>query len=112
VTQAVKEAVLALGGEFVDEPAQLPFGTDFGNVSQQVPSALIGIGRPGGLGVPHGRRCRAIRAARRGVRSGDRGGPGSRGGAAAGSAVGPSGQPGASAEARTATAVSWLFRAV
>ena len=48
VTQAVKEAVLALGGEFVDDPAQLPFGTDFGNVSQRVPSALIGIGRPGG----------------------------------------------------------------
>jgi metal-dependent amidase/aminoacylase/carboxypeptidase family protein len=48
VTRAVKEAVLALGGEFVDEPAQLPFGTDFGNVSQRVPSALIGIGRPGG----------------------------------------------------------------
>jgi metal-dependent amidase/aminoacylase/carboxypeptidase family protein len=48
VTRAVREAVLALGGEFVDEPAQLPFGTDFGNVSQRVPSALIGIGRPGG----------------------------------------------------------------
>jgi metal-dependent amidase/aminoacylase/carboxypeptidase family protein len=48
VTQAVKEAVVALGGDFVDEPAQLPFGTDFGNVSQQVPSALIGIGRAGG----------------------------------------------------------------
>ena len=48
VTQAVKAAVLALGGEFVDDPAQLPFGTDFGNVSQRVPSALIGIGRPGG----------------------------------------------------------------
>ena len=48
VAQAVKEAVLALGGEFVDDPAQLPFGTDFGNVSQRVPSALIGIGRPGG----------------------------------------------------------------
>ena len=48
VTRAVKEAVLALGGEFVDDPAQLPFGTDFGNVSQLVPSALIGIGRPGG----------------------------------------------------------------
>ena len=48
VTQAVKEAVLALGGEFVDDPGRLPFGTDFGNVSQRVPSALIGIGRPGG----------------------------------------------------------------
>ena len=48
VTRAVKEAVLAVGGEFVDDPAQLPFGTDFGNVSQRVASALIGIGRPGG----------------------------------------------------------------
>jgi metal-dependent amidase/aminoacylase/carboxypeptidase family protein len=48
VTRAVKEAVLALGGEFVDDPGRLPFGTDFGNVSQRVPSALIGIGRPGG----------------------------------------------------------------
>jgi metal-dependent amidase/aminoacylase/carboxypeptidase family protein len=48
VTRAVKEAVLALGGEFVDDPGQLPFGTDFGNVSQRVPAALIGIGRPGG----------------------------------------------------------------
>jgi metal-dependent amidase/aminoacylase/carboxypeptidase family protein len=48
VTLAVKEAVLVLGGDFVDEPPQLPFGTDFGNVSQRVPSALIGIGRPGG----------------------------------------------------------------
>jgi hypothetical protein len=27
---------------------RLPFGTDFGNVSQRVPAALIGIGRPGG----------------------------------------------------------------
>ena len=48
VTQAVREAVLAAGGDFVDDPAPLPFGTDFGNVSQRVPSALIGIGRPGG----------------------------------------------------------------
>jgi metal-dependent amidase/aminoacylase/carboxypeptidase family protein len=48
VTGAVKEAVLALGGDFVDDPEPLPFGTDFGNVSQCVPAALIGIGRPGG----------------------------------------------------------------
>ena len=32
----------------MDEPAPLPFGTDFGNVSQRVPAALVGIGRPGG----------------------------------------------------------------
>ena len=48
VREAVRDAVLALGREFVDEPAPLPFGTDFGNVSQRVPGALIGIGRPGG----------------------------------------------------------------
>jgi metal-dependent amidase/aminoacylase/carboxypeptidase family protein len=48
VTKAVKDAVLALDGDFVDEPGPLPFGTDFGNVSRRVPSALIGIGRPGG----------------------------------------------------------------
>jgi metal-dependent amidase/aminoacylase/carboxypeptidase family protein len=48
VAAAVKEAVLALGREFDDDPEPLPFGTDFGNVSQRVPGALIGIGRPGG----------------------------------------------------------------
>ena len=48
VRVAVRDAVLALGREFVDDPAPLPFATDFGNVSQRVPSALIGIGRPGG----------------------------------------------------------------
>lgn len=48
VREAVKEAVVALGRHFVEEPAPLPFGTDFGNVSQRVPAALIGIGRPGG----------------------------------------------------------------
>lgn len=48
VAAAVREAVLALGREFDDDPEPLPFGTDFGNVSQRVPAALIGIGRPGG----------------------------------------------------------------
>ena len=48
VTRAVAEAVRAVGGDFVDAPAPLPFATDFGNVSQRVPAALIGIGRPGG----------------------------------------------------------------
>jgi metal-dependent amidase/aminoacylase/carboxypeptidase family protein len=48
VRAAVRDAVHALGREFVEEPSQLPFGTDFGNVSQRVPGALIGIGRPGG----------------------------------------------------------------
>jgi hypothetical protein len=48
VRTAVRDAVLALGREFVDDPAPLPFGTDFGNVTHRVPAALIGIGRPGG----------------------------------------------------------------
>jgi metal-dependent amidase/aminoacylase/carboxypeptidase family protein len=48
VRTAVRDAVHALGREFVDDPSPLPFGTDFGNVAQRVPSALIGIGRPGG----------------------------------------------------------------
>jgi metal-dependent amidase/aminoacylase/carboxypeptidase family protein len=48
VAAAVKEAVLALGRQFDDDPEPLPFATDFGNVSQRVPAALIGIGRPGG----------------------------------------------------------------
>jgi metal-dependent amidase/aminoacylase/carboxypeptidase family protein len=48
VRAAVRDAVHALGREFVEDPSPLPFGTDFGNVSQRVPGALIGIGRPGG----------------------------------------------------------------
>jgi metal-dependent amidase/aminoacylase/carboxypeptidase family protein len=48
VRDAIRDAVHSLGREFVEEPAQLPFGTDFGNVTQRVPGALIGIGRPGG----------------------------------------------------------------
>ena len=48
VRDAVRSAVVALGREFVDAPPPLPFGTDFGNVSHRVPSALVGIGRPGG----------------------------------------------------------------
>jgi hypothetical protein len=48
VADAVRDAVRALGQEFVDDPGMLPFGTDFGNVSQRVPAALVGVGRPGG----------------------------------------------------------------
>ncbi len=36
------------GDDFDEDPEPLPFATDFGNVSQRVPAALIGIGRPGG----------------------------------------------------------------
>ena len=48
VTAAVAEAFAASGRDFVGNPPALPFATDFGNVSQVVPAALIGIGRPGG----------------------------------------------------------------
>ncbi len=48
VTAAVREAFLAAGHGFRDDPDPLPFATDFGNVSQRVPAALVGVGRPGG----------------------------------------------------------------
>ena len=48
VTSAVADAFRAAGREFVHDPPPLPFATDFGNVSRRVPSALIGVGRPGG----------------------------------------------------------------
>lgn len=48
VTAAVADAFKASGRDFVDNPPSLPFATDFGNISQVVPAALIGIGRPGG----------------------------------------------------------------
>jgi len=48
VTAAVREAFLAAGRGFRDDPDPLPFATDFGNVSQRVPAALVGVGRPGG----------------------------------------------------------------
>jgi len=48
VTDAVAEAIRACGRAFVEDPPDLPFATDFGAVSHSVPSALIGLGRPGG----------------------------------------------------------------
>jgi metal-dependent amidase/aminoacylase/carboxypeptidase family protein len=48
VTAAVAEAFAAAGRDFEPNPPPLPFATDFGNISQVVPAALIGIGRPGG----------------------------------------------------------------
>lgn len=48
VTAAVADAFRAAGRGFVTNPPPLPFATDFGNVSQRVPAALIGVGRPGG----------------------------------------------------------------
>lgn len=47
-TAAVAEAIRAAGRDFVADPPPLPFATDFGAVSRRVPSALIGVGRPGG----------------------------------------------------------------
>jgi metal-dependent amidase/aminoacylase/carboxypeptidase family protein len=47
-TAAVAEAIRATGRDFVADPPPLPFATDFGAVSRRVPSALIGVGRPGG----------------------------------------------------------------
>jgi metal-dependent amidase/aminoacylase/carboxypeptidase family protein len=48
VTAAVADAFAAAGRPFVADPPALPFATDFGAVSRRVPSALIGVGRPGG----------------------------------------------------------------
>ena len=48
VTATVADAFHAAGRGFVDDPPPLPFATDFGNISQRVPAALIGVGREGG----------------------------------------------------------------
>jgi len=48
VRSAVARAFEAAGREFVGDPPPLPFATDFGDISRRLPSALIGIGRPGG----------------------------------------------------------------
>ncbi len=48
VTAAVAAAFEAAGRDFVADPPPLPFATDFGAVSRALPSALIGVGRPGG----------------------------------------------------------------
>jgi metal-dependent amidase/aminoacylase/carboxypeptidase family protein len=47
-TAAVADAFRALGRDFVADPDRLPFATDFGAVTRRIPSALIGVGRPGG----------------------------------------------------------------
>jgi metal-dependent amidase/aminoacylase/carboxypeptidase family protein len=48
VTSAAAAAFDACGRAFVADPPPLPFATDFGNISQRVPAALIGIGHEGG----------------------------------------------------------------
>jgi metal-dependent amidase/aminoacylase/carboxypeptidase family protein len=48
LTAAVAEAFGTIGHAFVSDPPTLPFATDFGNISQRVPAALIGVGHEGG----------------------------------------------------------------
>lgn len=48
VTGAVAEAFAAAGRDFIWNSPPLPFATDFGNISQHLPAALIGVGRSGG----------------------------------------------------------------
>jgi metal-dependent amidase/aminoacylase/carboxypeptidase family protein len=48
VRAAVARAFEAAGRDFLPDPPPLPFATDFGDISYRVPSALIGIGNPGG----------------------------------------------------------------
>jgi metal-dependent amidase/aminoacylase/carboxypeptidase family protein len=48
VRDAVAAAHRAAGRQYVEPPMALPFATDFGAVTLRVPSALIGLGRPGG----------------------------------------------------------------
>jgi metal-dependent amidase/aminoacylase/carboxypeptidase family protein len=50
VTEIMADAFAAAGRTMVTERLLLPFATDFGNVSQRVPAALIGVGREGGWG--------------------------------------------------------------
>jgi metal-dependent amidase/aminoacylase/carboxypeptidase family protein len=50
VTELMADAFAAAGRTMITDPLLLPFATDFGNVSQLVPAALIGIGREGGWG--------------------------------------------------------------
>lgn len=48
VGDAVAAAHRAAGRSYVEPPMALPFATDFGAITRRVPSALVGIGRPGG----------------------------------------------------------------
>ncbi len=48
VGDVVAAAHRAAGRNYVEPPMALPFATDFGAISRIVPSALIGLGRPGG----------------------------------------------------------------
>lgn len=48
VRDVVAAAHRAAGRSYVEPPMPLPFATDFGAITRRVPSALIGLGRPGG----------------------------------------------------------------
>jgi metal-dependent amidase/aminoacylase/carboxypeptidase family protein len=48
VAGLVASAHRAAGRDYVEPPMPLPFATDFGSISRRLPSALIGLGRPGG----------------------------------------------------------------
>jgi len=48
VAHMVASAHRAAGRDYVEPTMPLPFATDFGAISRRVPSALIGLGRPGG----------------------------------------------------------------
>jgi metal-dependent amidase/aminoacylase/carboxypeptidase family protein len=50
VNALLDEAFTAAGRTMELDPPVLPFATDFGNVSQRIPAALVGVGRPGGWG--------------------------------------------------------------
>jgi metal-dependent amidase/aminoacylase/carboxypeptidase family protein len=48
VRAVVAAAHRAAGRAYVEPPMALPFATDFGAITLRVPSALVGLGRPGG----------------------------------------------------------------
>lgn len=48
VRSLVAAAHRAAGRDYVEPTMPLPFATDFGAITRRVPSALIGLGRPGG----------------------------------------------------------------
>lgn len=48
VRDVVAAAHRAAGRHYMEPPMALPFATDFGAITLRVPSALIGLGRPGG----------------------------------------------------------------
>jgi metal-dependent amidase/aminoacylase/carboxypeptidase family protein len=58
VASAARGALQAAGRDVVSSPPPLPFARDFGNITQRVPGALIGVGRAEGweFHTPEGAR--------------------------------------------------------